>query len=63
MCCDGDRLFKIDFTNAAPDVAQDRCLFACDRKTSKGVDAKDIRQEQGDVLVVAAKSLAVVRAP
>ena len=57
----GDWLFEIDFVSAAPDVAQDRCLFACGCKTSKGVDAKDIGWEKGDVLIVAAKSFAVVR--
>ena len=36
---------------------------ACDRKTSEGMNAKDIGREQGDVLVVAAKSFAVVRTP
>ena len=36
---------------------------AHDRKTSEGVDAKDIGREQGDVLVVAAKSFTMVHAP
>ena len=60
VCHDGDRLFEIDFASAAPDIAQDRCLFARDCKTSEGMDAKKIRWEQGNVLVVTAKSFAMV---
>ena len=61
MCRDGNRLFEIDFASAMPDIAQDRRSFAHDRKTSEGVDAKDIRREQGNALVVAVKSFAMVR--
>ena len=60
---DGDWPFEIDFASAAPDIAQDQCFFTCNRKTSEGMDTKDIRQEQGDVLVIAAKSFAMVRMP
>ena len=44
-CRDGNRLFKIGFVGASPNIVQDQHFFACDRETSKGVDVEDIGQE------------------